>query len=204
MALLSILSILCLWGWCFFGTQGANVEGRITFYCPPGWSSYLAAHWGTARRSHWQGAEEAMCPRAPLAAHAGVVSVFGWCTWAPWRTTPLGPSLWGWWGPWPIYQGLSKALDIYRSWTLLWNQLIRATVVCCHQLYPAHFCLSYNVEPWIHKSPTNHFFSLGRGSSEPFLGFKAWIEMDITQCIQQSLWYHKGSKVLQLCFMCQQ
>ncbi|XP_054422335.1 bone morphogenetic protein 15 [Pteronotus mesoamericanus] len=83
-------------------------------------------------------------------------------------------------------------------------QLVRATVVYRHQLHLAGFHRLCHVEPWVQKNPTSHFPSLGRGSSKPSLLSKAWTEMEITQHVQQSLWNHKGHKVLQLHFMCQQ
>ncbi|XP_005411414.1 PREDICTED: bone morphogenetic protein 15 [Chinchilla lanigera] len=81
-------------------------------------------------------------------------------------------------------------------------QLVRATVVYCHQLYLAHFSLSCHVEPWVPKSPNKH--SSGRAPSKLSLMSQTWTEMDITQHIQQRLWNRKGQRVLRLHFMCQQ
>ncbi|KAM7045569.1 bone morphogenetic protein 15 [Molossus nigricans] len=83
-------------------------------------------------------------------------------------------------------------------------QLVRAIVVYRHQLHLAGFHLSCHVEPWVQKSPTNHFSSSEIGSSKPSLLSKAWTEMDITQHVQRRLWNHKRHGVLRLHFMCQQ
>ncbi|XP_062038973.1 bone morphogenetic protein 15 [Lepus europaeus] len=101
-------------------------------------------------------------------------------------------------GPWHI-----KTLDFPLRPNRVAYQLVKATVVYRHQLYLAHFRLSCHVEPWVQKSPTSSL-PPGRGSAKPSLMSKAWMEMDITQHMQQRLWNHKGRRVLRLRFMCQQ
>ncbi|XP_004600056.2 bone morphogenetic protein 15 [Ochotona princeps] len=101
-------------------------------------------------------------------------------------------------GPWHI-----KTLDFPLRPNRVAYQLVRAMVVYRHQLHLAHLHLTCHVEPWVQKNPSNHF-PPGRGSTKPSLMSKAWMEMDITQHIQQRLWNHKGRRVLRLRFMCQQ
>ncbi|KAL2768737.1 bone morphogenetic protein 15 preproprotein [Daubentonia madagascariensis] len=83
-------------------------------------------------------------------------------------------------------------------------QLVRATVVYRHQLHLTRFHFSCHVEPWVEKSPTNHFPPSGRDSSNPSLMSKAWREKDITQHVRQRFWNRKGPRVLRLRFLCQQ
>ncbi|XP_004690104.1 PREDICTED: bone morphogenetic protein 15 [Condylura cristata] len=102
-------------------------------------------------------------------------------------------------GPWHI-QTLGFALRPNR----VVYQLVRATVVYRHQLHLTQQQLSCHVQPWGRRDPTNHFSTSGRASSKPSLLSKAWAEMDITQHIQQRLWKHKGRRILQVQFVCQQ
>ncbi|XP_059943373.1 bone morphogenetic protein 15 [Mesoplodon densirostris] len=102
-------------------------------------------------------------------------------------------------GPWH-----KQTLDFLLRPNSVAYQLVRATVVYRHQLHLAHSHLSCHVEPWVQKSPTDHFPSSGRGSSKPSLLPEAWTEMDITQHVGQKLWNHKGRRVLRLRFLCQQ
>ncbi|XP_004606523.2 bone morphogenetic protein 15 [Sorex araneus] len=102
-------------------------------------------------------------------------------------------------GPWHI-----QTLNFPLRQNRVGYQLVRATVVYRHQLHLSRFHLSCHVEPWVQKRQTNHFHSTRRGSSKPSMLSKSWAEMDITQHIQQKLWNHKGRRILQLRFMCQQ
>ncbi|XP_036893656.1 bone morphogenetic protein 15 [Sturnira hondurensis] len=102
-------------------------------------------------------------------------------------------------GPWYI-----QTLDFPLRPNRIAYQLVRAIVVYHHQLYLAGFHLSCHVELWVQKNPSNHTPSSERGSSKPSLLSKAWTEMDITQHVQQRFWDHKGHRVLQLRFICQQ
>ncbi|XP_062940480.1 bone morphogenetic protein 15 [Cynocephalus volans] len=101
-------------------------------------------------------------------------------------------------GPWHI-----QTLDFPLRPNRVAYQLVRAAVVYRHQLHLTRFHLSCHMEPWVQKSPMNHFPSSEGGSSKPSLMSKAWTEMDITQHVQQRLWNHKGHSVLRLRFMCQ-
>ncbi|KAM8753443.1 bone morphogenetic protein 15 [Rhynchonycteris naso] len=102
-------------------------------------------------------------------------------------------------GPWHI-----QTLEFPLRSNQVAYQIVRATVVYRHQLHLAGFHLSCHMEPWVRKSPTNHFTSSRRGSSKPSLLSKAWTEMDIMQLIQQKFWNHKGRRILRFQFMCQQ
>ncbi|XP_012887859.1 PREDICTED: bone morphogenetic protein 15 [Dipodomys ordii] len=83
-------------------------------------------------------------------------------------------------------------------------QLVRAAVIYRDRLHLARCLLSCHVEPWIPKCPVNHFPSSGTGSTKPSLIPESWLEMDITHCLQQSLWNRKGRRFLRFRFMCQQ
>ncbi|XP_011383417.1 bone morphogenetic protein 15 [Pteropus vampyrus] len=102
-------------------------------------------------------------------------------------------------GPWHI-----QTLEFPLRRNQVAYQLVRATVVYRHQFHLAGFHLSCHVEPWVQKSPTKHFPSSERGFPKPSLLSSAWTEMDITQHVRQRPWNHKGLRVLQLRFMCQQ
>ncbi|XP_077002234.1 bone morphogenetic protein 15 [Tamandua tetradactyla] len=102
-------------------------------------------------------------------------------------------------GPWHI-----QTLDFPLRPNQVAYQLVRAVVVYRHQLHLAGFHLSCHVEPWVHKSPTNHSPSSEGSYSEPPLLPKSWTEVDITQHVRQRLWNHKGRRVLRLRFACQQ
>ncbi|XP_064134008.1 bone morphogenetic protein 15 [Loxodonta africana] len=102
-------------------------------------------------------------------------------------------------GPWHI-----QTLEFPLRPNQVAYQLVRAIVVYRHQLHLAHVHFSCHVEPCAQKTLTNHFPSSEGGSSETSLLSKAWTEMDITQHVQQMFWNHKGRRVLQLHFMCQQ
>ncbi|XP_008054125.1 bone morphogenetic protein 15 [Carlito syrichta] len=96
-----------------------------------------------------------------------------------------------------------RTLDFLLRPNRVAYQLVKATVVYRHQLHLTLFNLSCHVEPWVQKSPTNHFFSLGIVSSKPSLISKAWTEMDVTQHVQQRL-NNKRHRILRFRFMCQQ
>ncbi|ELV13232.1 Bone morphogenetic protein 15 [Tupaia chinensis] len=102
-------------------------------------------------------------------------------------------------GPWH-----TQNLDFPLRPNQVAYRLVRATVVYRHQLHLTHFHLSCHVEPWVQKSPDNHFPSSEGSSLKPSMMSKAWTEMDITQHVQQRLWNHKGRRILHLRFMCQQ
>ncbi|KAM6151713.1 bone morphogenetic protein 15 [Rhynchocyon petersi] len=102
-------------------------------------------------------------------------------------------------GPWHI-----QTLDFALRTNQVAYQLVRAMVVYRHQVHLTRFHFSCHVKPGVQKSLTNNFLSSGGGSSEPSLLSKAWLQMDITQHVQQRLWNHKGRRVLRLHFVCQQ